>query len=154
MSFLEFWGERVDPGNVGTVAVGEEHEACQCRPLIWARFVFVAIGLPVLWFFAVSYVPLPAWQAWAAVVGGTLIYVALGYLIDPQPSMDNIGIAGGLFDHQWRYSDDVNRFLLAAKVFLGPGRFVAESLADMLAVSKATESEFNGVLSEEESNRL
>ncbi len=154
MSFLEFWGERVDPGNVGTVAVGQEHEACQCRPLVWARFVFVLIGLPVFWFFAVPYVPLPLWQAWAAVVGGTLIYVALGYLIDPQPSMDNIGVAGGMFDHEWRYSDNLNRALLGAKVFLGPGRFVAESLSDMLAVSKTAESQTGGPLSEEEFNRL
>jgi hypothetical protein len=154
MSFLEFWGERVDPGSVGTVAVGEEHEACQCRPLVWARFVFVVIGLPVLWFFAVPYVPLPTPQAWAAVVGGTLIYVALGYLVDPQPSMDNIGIAGGMIDHEWRYSDDVNRALLAAKVFLGPGRFVAESLADMMAVSKDSECQSGGRLSDEEANRL
>lgn len=134
MSFLEWWGETVNPGKRGTIAIGEEHEQCSWKPLVFARFIFVVLGLPILWWLAIPHVPLPFWQAAAAVVGGTLIYVALSYLIDPRPELDNLGIAHGLIDHPCRYSDDVNRFLLGARLVLGPGRFMAESILDMLAL--------------------
>ncbi len=133
MSLYEWWGERWDPGEVGSVQVSTEHEACTWQPLVIARFVFVVVGLPALWYFTIPLVPLPLWQSAALVVGGTLIYVSLSYFIDPQPNTDNIGVAGGLIDHPFRYSDDLNRNLLGLKVLLGPGRFVAESICDALA---------------------
>jgi hypothetical protein len=65
-------------------------------------------------------------------IGGTLIYAAVGYLVRPEPNFDNTGIAGGLIDHPGRYSDDINRELIGANVLLGPGRFIAESLVDFV----------------------
>jgi len=41
-----------------------------------------------------------------------------------------------LIDHPWRYSDDINRTLLTAQCFLGPGRFIAESLLDVRELFK------------------
>jgi len=134
MHFYEWWGERTNPGPIGSIEVGGEHEACQCVPLVVARFLFVVAAIPVLWWFAIPYVPLPLWQAAALVVGATLIYVAVSYLFDPQPELSNVGLAHGLIDHPGRYSDDVNRWLFQVKVFFGPGRFVAESLVDMLGL--------------------
>ncbi|KKK72810.1 hypothetical protein LCGC14_2900150 [marine sediment metagenome] len=131
MRYTEYWGERVNPGNVGKIAVGEEHEPCQCKPLVFVRFLFVIIALPVAWVLAIPYVPLPMWQAAIVVIGGTLIYVAMSYLVDPQPDLENIGHLGGLVDNKTRYSDDLNRLLQQAQYVLGPGRFVAESLFDI-----------------------
>ena len=45
--------------------------------------------------------------------------------------MDNIGWLGGLMDHPFRYSDDINRGLLGLKLILMPGRLIAESVVDM-----------------------
>jgi len=131
MSFMEWWGEEVEPGKVGGVDLSGEHEACRCRPLVLVRFVAVVVGLPVFWYLVTPHVPLPAWQAVVLVVGGTLIYVAFSYLINPEPDLENLGVAGGLIDHPWRFSDDLNRLLLYAQCFLGPGRFVAESVLDV-----------------------
>jgi hypothetical protein len=133
MSFYEYWVESSSGrrGPTGTIKVGEQHEACRCKPLVVARFIFVVIGLPAIWFFTVPLVPLPLWQAAAAVIGGTLIYVAVSYLLDPQPDMDNMGVAGGLIDNPFRYSDDINRHLATLAIVLGPGRFVAESVMDI-----------------------
>src|SRR5262245_52941912 len=132
MSFLEFWGEQVDPGATGTVEFGTDHEACRWKPLVIARFVFTLILLPGLWWLALPVMPLPGWQGACLLVGGTLIYVALGYLVRPEPDLENIGIAGGLIDHPGRYSDDINRSLMSFQALLGPGRFVAESLIDFI----------------------
>ena len=144
MSFTERWGESMNPGNVGRIEVGEEHESCECRPLVFVRFLFVIIALPVGWVLAIPHVPLPMWQAAIAVIGGTLIYVALSYLVNPQPDLDNIGHLGGMVDNQMRYSDDLNRLLMQAQFLLGPGRFVAESLFDIKCFFEHEEEEFAG----------
>ncbi len=130
MSFLEWWGEEVNPGKVGSIDLSGEHEACRCKPLVLARLLFVVIGLPVLWWLTVPLVPLPTWQAAAAVIGGTLIYIAVSYLIHPQPDLENLGPCAGMIDHPWQISDDLNRMLLGVQCVLGPGRFVAESVFD------------------------
>ena len=131
MSFLEFWGERTNPGQVGSVEIRAEHDVCRCRPLVWARFILVMLAIPALWGVGAFYIPLPLWQALTLVVGSTLIYVALSYSLDPKPDTENLGWAGGLIDDPLRYSDDLNRSLMSLKILLGPGRFVAESVADM-----------------------
>jgi hypothetical protein len=95
MRFIEWWGESVDPGKVGSVDFSADHEPCRCRALVLARFLFVVIGLPVVWYLTVPHVPLPIWQAVVLVIGGTLIYVALSYLADPAPDLENLGPAGG-----------------------------------------------------------
>lgn len=133
MSFYEWWAESSNPGPVGTVEFGgEEHERCRWKPLVWARFLFVAIGLPILWGVIVSMVPLPWYQATALVVGISLIYIALSYLIEVKPDMSNVGWGGGLVDDPFRYSDDINRQLMSVQCLLGPGRFVVESIVDWM----------------------
>jgi hypothetical protein len=132
MTFLELWGERVDPGEIGSVEISAEHEACPSRVLTIAKFAFVLFALPLLWGLALPMIPLPAWQSACLLVGGTLIYTAIGYLVRPEPNFDNVGLGGGLIDHPGRYSDDINRELIGANMLLGPGRFIAESLVDFV----------------------
>ena len=141
VSFLELWGEEVDPGPVGTVEVGQEHEPCRSAPLVWLRFLTVVAGLPAIWYFSIREIPWPLWQACAAVIGGTLIYVAVAYLTVPQPNMDNLGFCGGLINNPCRWSDDMNRSLIALAIVLGPGRFVAESIFDAIALLSPPDSE-------------
>jgi len=43
-----------------------------------------------------------------------------------------VGWLGGLVDHPFRYSDDVNRILLFLLVILLPGRFLSETFVDLL----------------------
>lgn len=152
--FYEIWGEQTNPGKVGSVDFSAEHEPCRCRPLIWARFFFVLVGLPILWGIAAYSLPLPAIQAWPLVIGLTVIYVALSYLIDPKPDLDNVGWLGGMMDNPVRYSDDLNRLLLGVKIVLGPGRFVAESLLDAFSEpASENETEF-GRIDDEEAGRI
>ncbi len=142
MGFSDRWREGANPGNVGSIDLSAEHEACECRPLILARFLFVVIGLPVAWVFAIPQVPLPMWQAAAAVIGGTLMYIALAYLVNPEPDLENLGHLGGMMNDRSTYSDDKNRMLLQAQMFLGPGRFIAESVFDIKCFFQQEEERF------------
>jgi hypothetical protein len=141
MTFLELWGEEVDPGQIGSVGVGQEHEACRSPTLVWLRLMAVVSILLLLWYLSIREIPWPLWQASAAVIGGTLIYVAVAYLFRPDPDMGNLGWCGGLMDNPVRWSDDANRFLLALAIFLGPGRFVAESIFDAVTMLSPTDVE-------------
>ncbi|HYW79345.1 MAG TPA: hypothetical protein VE890_07185 [Thermoguttaceae bacterium] len=142
MGFSDRWREGANPGNVGSIDLSGTHEACECRPLVFVRFLFVIIALPVAWVMAIPHVPLPLWQAAAAVIGGTLMYVALAYLINPQPDLENLGYLVGMVNDPCSYSDDQNRMLLQLQCVLGPGRFVAESLFDMKCFFQHDEENF------------
>ena len=139
MSFLEFWGESVDPGKVGKVEIGQEHDACRFWPLVVARLLFVVIALPLAWWFGAECVPLPRLQALGLVIGCTLIYVGVAYLVRAEPNADNLGWGMGLMDNPFRYSDDLNRGLIWIEFVLGPGRFVAESVLDAIALCREPE---------------
>ena len=69
--------------------------------------------------------------AFALIAG---IYLALGYSVHPEPDMSNLGWLGGLVNDPIYYTDNVNRQLLALLLVLFPGRFLAESLVDMVGL--------------------
>ena len=127
MSSSESWRE----GNRGrSVDEQVDHEPCRCRPLVWGRLLFVVVGLPLFWCWAVPQVPLPTWQAAVLVVGGTLIYLAMAYLFFSQFDIDQFGDAHGYNDHPYQMGRGLVRLRMSAQFFLGPGRFIAESLLD------------------------
>jgi len=134
MSLFEWLGEGYNPGPVGTVDVGGRRRGN--RPRIG---VLICFSLSALVLGAWTYVVLSVWEiqsldALAGILLGTIIYLFLGYTVHPKPDTSNIGWAGGLFDHPFRYSDDINRFLIFLIVVLYPGRFISESLVDMIAL--------------------
>ena len=67
-----------------------------------------------------------------AVVAG--LYLGLGYSVHPEPDVSNLGWLGGLVNDPIHYTDNVNRQLLTLLVVLLPGRFLAESLVDMVGL--------------------
>jgi len=131
MAYLGHWADRTESGSGRSVRFGAEHEACGSKTLIVLRAVFVVVGLPIAWAMMTPQVPLPTIQATLVVIGGTLMYVALAYLIDPVPDLDNLDPTAAVVDRPWDYSDNQARRLLWIKCFLGPGRFIAESVFDV-----------------------
>ena len=59
---------------------------------------------------------------------GTFVYLMIAFFLRPRPNLDNVGWLGGLVDHPFRFSDDLNRGLGCLFVVLLPGRYVAESI--------------------------
>ncbi len=62
--------------------------------------------------------------------GAFLIYLIVGYKLDIQPDYDNMGWLGGVFDNPFRYSDDMNRFLIFFKILFYPGYLMAGSFIE------------------------
>lgn len=74
---------------------------------------------------------LPLWQTIVLVAGAMLVYTGIAFLVRPEPDTDNMGIAGGLGNDPFQYSDNINRWLWNLHCLLGPGRFAAETLLDV-----------------------
>jgi len=82
----------------------------------------------------VQLIPVPPLQASLATAGVLLIYSGLAYFIRPEGNTANMGWLGGAMDDQFQYNDDINRMLFKAHCLLAPGRFVAQSIIDLLTL--------------------
>lgn len=130
MSWMEWWGESLDPGDVGEVQYGERPRRVRSRGIaLLACFLALALLGGEAWLLW-NLFGLRGGQEWAIAGVATLVYLALGYFVHPAPDYENIGWFGGLFDHPWRYSDDINRWMIFLLVALYPGKFVSEALID------------------------
>ncbi|MCB9689528.1 MAG: hypothetical protein H6735_31110 [Alphaproteobacteria bacterium] len=131
MSLFEWWGESWNPGGTGGVEVRGDRIGT-----VWLGFTLVRFALTLA---ATVALPL-AVTFWGggmnpvgglAAGGGWLLYLALGYFVRPEPDMSNLGLFGGLIDHPFRWSDDLNRSLLFFKLALFPGYFLARPVAEV-----------------------
>ncbi len=130
MSLFEWLGESYNPGPTGTVDVGYRSRPDRSRLAVLVCLVLTLILLGIWVYFILGICQVTSPTGLIGLALGTLLYLVLGYTIHPQPDMSNIGWMGGLMDHPFRYSDDVNRFLIFLVIFLWPGRFMAESIVD------------------------
>lgn len=115
MSWLEFLGDNRKE-NVGTLEI-EEREYREEGFLASLLKFLAAMAAIVL----VAVLARPS-------LGYSLLllaYLALGYGLRIEPNTRDLGLLGGLLDHPFKYTDDLNRFLLWAKILLFPGRLVA-----------------------------
>lgn len=130
MGFLEWWGESYNPGGVGGFEQ-PTHKPIHKRWAVLTRFAVSAAAIGAGLYFLFAYGVEPTHKTVALTMGATFVYLFLSFVIRPAPDMNNIGWLGGLMDHPFRYSDDINRVLLWLKLLLLPGRLIAESFVDM-----------------------
>lgn len=130
MSLFEWIGESINPGSTGTFGIGGRDRAPRPR---WAIILCLVITLAMLggWFYLLWQVfGLRSMRPLGYAGLGTLAYLAISYLVRPEPDLENLGWLGGLIDHPFRFSDDINRGMLLLAALLLPGQFIAEALLD------------------------
>jgi hypothetical protein len=74
----------------------------------------------------------PLWHASVVTGVGMLAYTAVAFFFRPEANTDNMGVGGGMGNDPSQYGDNVNRFLWKAHCVLGPGRFTAYTILDIL----------------------
>jgi hypothetical protein len=137
MSWSEWLGERFNPGEYGSVETGERYRRYPSWTVMIVRFVIAAALLGVAYYLVFEYLAVPTTNSITWAIGITAAYLLLGYYVHPRPDTSNMGWLGGLMDNPFRWSDDVNRCLLFLTLLLWPGRFVAESLHDLVVCALA-----------------
>ena len=134
MSLFEWLGERRDPGSVGSIEEGSP------TPMHWhpRAIVFrgaLAIALAIAAGVAIVSFAQTATDAVLLVIV-LAAYCGAAYWLTPRPALDNVGLGGGMVDHPFRWSDDVNRRLVGLQLFLWPGRFLTVSVRDLVALAR------------------
>ena len=132
MSFFEWLGESYDPGPSGDTQFGARERGRQTRRGVLVR-VFVSLGLlGLLGFIMYHQMGIREFQTYRNAGVGVMVYSLIAYFVHPEPDTSNVGFLGGLVDHPFRYSDDVNRILIFLLLVLLPGRFLSEALVDLI----------------------
>jgi hypothetical protein len=91
----------------------------------------VALGLTIVYLTVKEEAPgYPLWKAIATALAAMTVYTAVAYFVRPEANTDNMGWFGGFGNDPTQYSDNFNRWLWKLHMFLGPGRFTAETLLD------------------------
>jgi hypothetical protein len=132
LGILQWLGEAINPGPVGTIEFHRPQKKRRKRVVAILRLLF-SIGLMLIW----QNVLLPEIAKGDGTVRnwlllGTLGYLVASYFIHPKPDYQNLGLFWGLIDNPFRMSDNLNRWLVTLEVILMPGSFVAVSVVEFI----------------------
>ncbi|HPE35838.1 MAG TPA: hypothetical protein PK625_01710 [Spirochaetales bacterium] len=110
--------------NLGTVGIDQKNESSPMTGGQLARFLVASALL------AAALVVIYSSSRKGLLYLGLGAYLVASYFIKAKPNTSDLGMLGGLVDHPFKYTDDVNRALLFLKIALAPGKFVSRSIVD------------------------
>ena len=99
--------------------------------ILYLLLAISALGIP----FYLANFPTNWQQNWGLYLGiwsGEIIYLILGFFVQPEPDTEDMGWFGGLINNPFRITDNFNRFLLFLKLLLLPGRLVAQAIMNFI----------------------
>lgn len=134
MSIFEYLFERKNPGKVGTIEKNNQSIKKVSIPIL-----ILKLAISTLMVYGLFYITVLNNLTWINTIIFTailFIYCLISYKVIPQPDTSNVGLLGGLIDHAFRYSDDINRFLILLSILLYPGRFIATTLIQFIMLFK------------------
>lgn len=132
MSFFEWLGESIYPGSVGNI--DRDCEPLFQKPVkrVWL-LIIVLLGLVLLGCmigFIIYY------ENRIILTLGCFLYLFFCYFATPKPDYSNLGLFGGLIDHPFRISDDINRLLVFLSLVLLPGKLILFALQTIYRIIK------------------
>jgi len=124
VSLFEYLGDN-NSEDVGTVEKAEHKKEISLTPSVITKGI---IGITLLGLIE-----------WGIIVSGypfilnilLLIYLVISYNVNPKPRMDKLGMLGGLIDHPFKYTDDINRTMFFLKIVLFPGRIIGIPIVEL-----------------------
>ena len=132
MSLFEILFERRNPGNVGHVEKTDPFESEVSKGVLIAETIFTLAFIGII--LAAMLSNTTSIEGFVSISFLVVMYLVLAYNVNPQPDYENMGMFGGIFDNPFRYSDDINRFLLGLKVVLLPGRIATTTIAHWIYI--------------------
>ncbi|MBN7772304.1 hypothetical protein [Clostridium aminobutyricum] len=133
MGLIEFIGELINPGEIGTIEKTKRGKGERLDTLIVKTIVSIVIVTVIYYLvFGISF----HFKEFITFVSVMAVYSAAGYFISPKPDYSNVGWLGGIFDNPFRFSDDINRMLIFVMVILMPGRLISTTVLSWIDYSK------------------
>lgn len=126
MGLLEYLFERKNPGSVGEIQ--KNRPPSERGDVIWVVLkLMISIAITCGLFYITVLQDFSLGKALIFILIYT-VYNIISYRYVPRPDTSNMGLLGGLIDHPFRYTDDLNRSLLFLSILLYPGRFISTTL--------------------------
>jgi hypothetical protein len=134
MGLFEILFERRNPGNIGNFQKNNKPIRHVSIPILILKLIVSMSVVYELFYMTV----LHSFNLINSIVFTLflLIYCLISYKVIPQPDTSNVGLLGGLIDHPFRYSDDLNRLLILCSILLYPGRFIATTVIETILLFK------------------
>lgn len=133
MGLIEFIGELIRPGKIGTVDITKRKKEKHLGMLIAKTILSIAIVTVVYYLiYGISF-HITEVLLFITVMA---LYSAAGYFILPKPDYSNMGWFGGIFDNPFKISDDVNRMLVFVMIILMPGRLISTTVLSWIYIFK------------------
>jgi len=133
MSIFEWFFERNNPGPTGSI---ETYHHKLYWPRIWIIIAGLTALFAVLFFiYAVPFHRFEGFESKSAYLGSffTLCYLVASYYIYVKPDYKNMGFLG-FIDNPFRYTDDINRFMLFFQLFLLPGKILTIPIVNLFSL--------------------
>ena len=121
MNFFEWLLER-NPGPVGDIGPEVEREPPASALAVISTGILSILGIGVILYFLIT-TDFVSKSIWIRVLS-FCAYLLLAAKIRATPDYENIGMFGTIFDHPFRYTDDLNRSLLYLQIILFPGKLL------------------------------
>jgi hypothetical protein len=126
MGLFEYLFERKNPGNVGNIETNRQPVKKIGIPFLIIKLlisIFIVSGL----FYLIVVINF-SFSKLIIFIIAFLVYCTISYNYIPRPDTSNMGLLGGLIDHPFRYTDDINRNLVVLSVLMYPGRFITTTI--------------------------
>ena len=133
MRLIEFIGELIKPGEIGTVDITKREKEKSIDMLIVKTIISIAIVIVIYYLnFRISF-HIKEFILFVAIMA---VYSAAGYFILLKPDYSNVGLFRGILNNPFRISDNVNRMLVIIMVILIPGRLISTTVLSWIDLFK------------------
>lgn len=133
MGLIEFIGESIKPGKIGTVDITKGKKEKRKGMLIVKTILSIAIVTVLYYMIFGRSFHLKEALLFAVVM---VAYSITSYFISPKPDYSNVGWFGGVFDNPFKISDDINRMMVFIMVILLPGRLISTTVVSWIEYFK------------------
>jgi hypothetical protein len=133
MGLMEFIGETIRPGKIGTVDMKKGKKEKRIGILIIKTILSIAIVTFIYYMTIGLSFHLKESLLFIAILTA---YCIVGYFISPKPDYSNVGWFGGVFDNPFKISDDANRILFLSMLILMPGSLISSTIVSWITLFK------------------
>jgi hypothetical protein len=134
MGLFEYLFERKNPGQVGDIQKNNRPIEPVCIVVTIIKLVIsIAMIYGAFYITVMQNFNLSNFIIFILILTG---YCIVSYRYIPRPDVSNMGLLGGLIDHPFKFTDDINRGLLGLYIILSPGRFIATAMVETFLIIK------------------
>ena len=128
MGIFEIIGELISPGQVGKMDFKDRKYEIR-QKLIPVRFIISLIIIGVIeYFFVFQKEYFNDFSQLLRVNAFLIIYLLVASFIRIKPDYDNLGWVPFLINNPFRFSDNINRFLVVLEILFMPGKYISKSI--------------------------